>query len=149
MDLGQLIQQILEQARDEIRANLSANNINASGRTSASIQVKRTADGFKLVGGGAENGAAPLFTTEIGRAAGKIPANFTDILMEWASAKGLDIDPWAVAMSIKKKGTRRHYQEGGQKDVYSTVTKQTEKRLQEGIGQAVMSRVRESIRKNF
>ena len=60
MTLDQSILQILTSTQVKIRANMQAAGINASGRTSASIQVRKTADGYALVGGGGK--AAPLQT---------------------------------------------------------------------------------------
>lgn len=147
MTLDELIHSELKEAQSQIQANMASKGINASGRTSASIRIVRYEGGIKLVGGGDD--AAPLPTVEIGRKAGKVPYNFADILREWADAKGIDINPWAVVMTIKKKGTVRHRDQSKQKDVYSTISKETIERLRKGIGQVVMSQIREAIRTNF
>lgn len=147
MTLDQSILQILTNTQTKIRANMQAAGINASGRTSASIQVRKTADGYALVGGGGK--AAPLQTLEIGRPPGKIPYNFAEILKEWANAKGLDINPWAVAMTIKHYGTERWRDPSKRRDIYSTPSRQAAEELQSTISGVLFTEIRQIIQSNF
>ena len=50
-ELETQIIRILTETRDEIRANMEAKKINASGRTSASLRVEKFDGGYRLVGG--------------------------------------------------------------------------------------------------
>ena len=119
---------VLTQARDEIRANMEAENVNASGRTSASIRVEVYDGGFRLIGG--TNGThpierplgvvdasdtAPIPTLEVGRTGGDVPKGFYYIIREWSREKGLRFSSesergtfaYFVARKIARDGTRR------------------------------------------
>ncbi len=130
--LEQDIKRILEQTRDEIRANMESQRINASGRTSASIKVEEYDKGLRLVGGG--QGAAPVPTLEFGREGGKVPRGFYGIIRQWARDKGLvfaterERNTFAhfVARKIAREGTRRHEQHA---DVYSTPVEDAKERI--------------------
>lgn len=89
MDVRKEIAGILENARADIQANLEAEGVNASGRTSNSLQVEVYADGVRLFSDGS---GAPIQTTEFGRRAGAIPSNFTDIIEQWSRDKGISFD---------------------------------------------------------
>ena len=87
---------ILTDTRDKIRANMDAQKVNASGRTSASIRVEPYEGGVKLVGGTDSDrkiedypailgtldvsDTAPIPTLEVGRVGGNI--------REWSREKG-------------------------------------------------------------
>ena len=80
---------ILSETRDKIRANMDAQKVNASGRTSASIRVEPYEGGVKLVGGTDSDhkiedypailgtldasDTAPIPTLEVGRVGGNVP----------------------------------------------------------------------------
>ena len=83
----QNIAQILLQARDEIRANMAAKGINASGRTSAALQVVQRGGKISLIKAQGEN--APFGTLQYGRAGGRVPVGFYEILKQWSRDKGL------------------------------------------------------------
>lgn len=126
----------LEQTAAVIRTNMQAKDINASGRTSASIRVRAYEGGFQLVGGG--QNTAPFPTVEVGRPGGNVPGGmvlrkngvldvsntFKAILMQWAKDKGIDMD-WGGATMLGRRiaavGTLRHQ---SNEDVYSTDAKQ-------------------------
>lgn len=135
----------LEQTAAVIRVNMQAKNINASGRTSASIHTRAYAGGFQLIGG-AQN-TAPFPTVEIGRPGGNIPGGmvrckngvldvsntFKAILLQWAKDKGLNMD-WGGATMLGRRiaavGTLRHQ---SNEDVYSTEVKQAVTRIQQDV----------------
>lgn len=128
---------VLEQTKQEIRANMSSKRINASGRTSESLRVEKYADGLRLVGG--TNGThditdspsiygsdtAPIPTLEFGRKGGKVPRGFYYIIKEWTREKGLSFADegerstfaFFVARKISREGTKRDKENA---DVYST-----------------------------
>ena len=56
------IERVLLEVRDEIRAKMASEGVNASGRTSAGIQVQRYENGVRLVLTGDD--VAPLATLE-------------------------------------------------------------------------------------
>ena len=133
MTLEQDILRILTQTRDEIRANMSAKGINASGRTSASLTAEPYAKGVRLYFKAGD--VAPMQTLEIGRPGGPVPYNMTDIIVQWSRDKGLN---WgdekqrrkiagAVAWGkIRRIGTDRH---ANPVDVYSTPVAKARKEI--------------------
>lgn len=134
------IVQLLEQAKLDIQANMAMNGINATGRTSDSFHVVEADGHIMLVMGG--DGTAPLATLEIGRAGGKVPYNFQEILFEWSKDKGIPFPDdrqrktfaWFLSQKIKREGTQRHKTPV---DVYSTVVHDTVEKLKPAIVQAV------------
>lgn len=110
----QNIAQILLQARDEIRANMAAKGINASGRTSAALQVVQRGGKIALIKAQGQN--APFGTLQYGRAGGSVPAGFYDILKQWSRDKGLSFGTetergtfaYFLARKIAREGTNRH-----------------------------------------
>lgn len=115
---------ILYLAIDDIRNEMEAKGINASGRTSASFRVVREGTHIAIVMGG-EN-TAPLTTLEVGRPGGNVPGGFVTtkagiqdvsktfkwILIQWAREKGIPDFGWGNATMlgrrIAEKGTLRH-----------------------------------------
>lgn len=140
MDITTQVTQLLEQAKDQIQSAMSANNINASGRTSDSFHVISGDGHIMLVMGG--EGTAPLATLEVGRSEGKVPYGFTDILLEWSKAKGISFPDermrktfaWFLGRRIAEQGTLRHK---NHVDIYSTIVHYTVEQLKSGIVQAV------------
>ena len=134
-DLKGQITDALTQTRDEIRANMEAKRINASGRTSASLRVDEYPLGVRLVGGSDRthtippgiyaSDTAPIPTLEVGRAGGKVPQGFYYIIREWTKEKGLSFAneserntfSYFVARKIAREGTKRNVMPV---DVYST-----------------------------
>lgn len=149
------IRKILEQAKEQIKLNLDVENINASKRTSDSLQVVEYDGGVKLVIGGEDT--APLSTLEIGRPGGPVPFNFTEIIKQWIIDKGLSTNPipyvrqpsdrWqpkytpeerglnaaagAIVQKIKTIGTDRHIQP--RNDIYSNIVEKTKEILKKEI----------------
>ena len=134
-DLKGQIADALTQTRDEIRANMEAKRINASGRTSASLRVDEYPLGVRLVGGSDRthtippgiyaSDTAPIPTLEVGRTGGKVPQGFYYIIREWTKEKGLSFAneserntfSYFVSRKIAREGTRRNVMPV---DVYST-----------------------------
>jgi hypothetical protein len=110
----QNIAQILLQARDEIRSNMQAKGINASGRTSAALEVVQGGGKIALIKTQGQN--APFGTLQYGRAGGRVPAGFYDILKQWSRDKGLSFSSeqergtfaYFLARKISREGTQRH-----------------------------------------
>lgn len=110
----QNIAQILLQARDEIRANMAAKGINASGRTSAALQVRQNGSRIELVKVAGNN--APFGTLQYGRSGGRVPSGFYEILKQWSRDKGLSFSTeterctfaYFLSRKIAREGTKRH-----------------------------------------
>ena len=113
-EFAQNIAQILTQARDEIRANMQAKGVNASGRTSAALQVVQRGGKIELIKAAGQN--APFGTLQYGRSGGRVPAGFYEILKQWSRDKGLTFSSetergtfaYFLARKIAREGTQRH-----------------------------------------
>lgn len=142
----------LEQLRADIVAQIEAKKITASGRTQRSLRVERYSEGVRLIAG--EGNRAPIPTLEIGRPGGKVPLNFTDIIVQWSKDKGLQ---WgddrqrrriagAVAWGkIARVGTDRHKHH---EDVYSTLVEQTASDINNSLRGYILARISEQIKSN-
>lgn len=161
MDYREQIIKILEGARDEIRGNMSASGINASGRTSNSLRVEKYEQGFRLMGGtngrhGVGDGSiyasdtAPIPTLEIGRAGGAVPKGFYYIIKEWSKEKGITFAKeserstfaYFVAKKIAREGTARHV---SPVDVYSTPVNKAVGLVRDMLGKYVSSEIARAI----
>ena len=139
---------ILLDVRAEIQSNMESKGINASGRTSRGMQVQRYESGVRLVLAGAD--VAPLATLEVGRAGGRVPRGFTDIIEQWSREKGLTFAnekdrrsfAYFTARKIAREGTERHKMPV---DVYSdAVTRGVDK-----IKQLVNAQVTQYVHQNL
>ena len=148
MAIDEYIEQRLEKLKSEIVGNMASKKINASGRTAASFRVEKYDNGFRLIGGG--EGAAPLFTLEVGRVAGKVPMGFTSILVKWSRDKGLTFATererntfaYFLGKKIAKEGTKRNKQN---EDIYSSAVKSAV----EDISKQLLVSIKEQIQLNF
>ena len=95
IDVKQIVLEILETAKIEIQENMATEGINASGETSASLEVYEHGD----IVGLANSNSNPFETTEEGRKPGNVPRNFTEIIYQWHKDKGLD---WGNEKEAKK-----------------------------------------------
>lgn len=141
---------MLEEAKDAIRANMKAKNINASGRTSASLRVVRDFGSVALVIGGTGERTAPLETLEVGRPGGAVPKGFYQIIKEWSRDKGITFAnerqrstfAYFTAKKIKEEGTVRHH---APVDVYTSVVLETADRLKKDFAVEVTKQVHDAI----
>ena len=148
MTIDEYIEQRLEKLKSEIVGNMASKKINASGRTAASFRVEKYDYGFRLIGGG--EGAAPLFTLEVGREGGKVPMGFTSILVQWSRDKGIAFSTekerntfaYFLGQKIAKEGTNRNKQN---EDVYSTAVKSAV----DDISKKLSVSIKEQIQLNF
>ena len=151
MDLADIIVDALEKAKQQIQDNMAAKNINASGRTSRSFRVERYDRGVRLVMGGTGEPNAPLETLEVGRAAGPIPANMTDILVQWSKDKGIPFDresqrrsfAYLLGRRIEREGTLRNKDNV---DVYTTVVMDTADSIVREVTVTVTKKIHEQLR---
>ncbi len=148
-DLTRVITDRLERLRADIVAEITNKRITASGRTQNSLQVEQYNGGVRLVANAGNR--APIPTLEIGRPGGKVPRNFTDIIVEWSRAKGLawgnDIQRRRIAGAvawgkIRRVGTDRHLRP---ENVYSTLVQEAVQDLRGYI----MTSIDKQIKSNF
>lgn len=126
MDIRNSILTILERCRSDIATNMDTQDVNASGRTVGSLSVVSDDKGLRL--GLFGNSHAPLGTLEVGRAGGRVPAGFYQIIKQWTRDKGISFATesergtfaYFVSRKIAREGTQRHRLPV---DVYSTPTK--------------------------
>lgn len=144
---------ILTQARDEIRANMQTQNINASGRTSAALQVRQNGSRLELVKVAGDN--APFQTLQYGREGGKVPAGFYYIIKQWTRDKGLQFDTesqrgtfaYFTARKIAREGTKRH--ETPNTQVYSEPIKKAVEAVSQEVRRYILQGVQTTIKANF
>ena len=157
---------ILSETRDKIRANMDAQKVNASGRTSASIRVEPYEGGVKLVGGTDSDhkiedypailgtldasDTAPIPTLEVGRVGGNVPRGFYYIIREWSREKGLNFSSesergtfaYFVARKIARSGTKRSTDP---LDIYSTPVDEAKAKINEILRERLGRAVRASL----
>lgn len=157
---------VLEQTKQEIRANMEARRINASGRTSASLRVETYDKGVRLVGGtegthrvteypawrGTADApdTAPIPTLEFGRKGGDVPRAFYYIIKQWSRDKGLQFGSesergtfaYFVARKIARDGTQRNKQHT---DVYSTPVENAKERITQAIQASVNNTLKAAL----
>lgn len=134
------ISAILERTKAQVLQNMQTLNINTSGRTAASMSVWSDEKGVRLGLRGYNN--APAATLEVGRAGGKVPAGFYEIIKQWTRDKGLSFESerergtfaYFVARKIAREGTQRHRIPA---DVYSTPARQAVPVIRETLAQLV------------
>lgn len=151
MDIADIVIEVLEQAKQRIQDNMAAKDINASGRTSRSFRVERYNGGVRLVMGGTGEPTAPLETLEVGRPAGPIPSNMTDILVQWSKDKGIPFDresqrrsfAYLLGRRIQREGTLRHKHN---EDIYTTVVMETAESIVGEVTVAVTKKIHEQLR---
>lgn len=152
-ELAQSIAQILVQARDEIRANMRTQGINASGRTSAALQVRTDGTRVQLVKVAGNN--APFQTLQYGRAGGRVPARFYHIIKQWTRDKGLTFGSesergtfaYFVARKIALQGTARH--NAPNTNVYSEPIKKATETISKEVRKYVLQAITANIKANF
>lgn len=148
MQITDQIAQILETCKGKIQANMASRNINASGRTSASLKVERYSGGVRLVSRGSN--IAPFETVQFGRGAGRVPAGFYYILKQWSRDKGLVFDreskrstfAYFLSRKIAREGTGRHRTPDDQ--VYTPAVTEAVEEIRKIIG----TEIRELIKTN-
>lgn len=105
------IEMILDECRVEIQRNMADNDINASGRTSASFKVEKYAGGVRLVSRGED--IAPFSSIENGNPPAWLSRN---VLRQWVIEKGIEFNSeeereafvWNLQQKIGWEGTERH-----------------------------------------
>ena len=148
MDIRQNIASILERCKADIETNMETQNVNASGSTVGSLAVISDNDGLRL--GLFGNTHAPLGTLEVGRAGGRVPAGFYQIIKQWTRDKGLSFATesergtfaYFVARKIARDGTQRHRLPV---DVYSTPAKAARNEIESVLRNMIQAFIKTSV----
>lgn len=147
-DIRQDIAAILERCRSDIETSMETQGVNASGRTVGSLAVVSDDKGLRL--GLFGNAHAPLGTLEVGRAGGRVPAGFYQIIKQWTRDKGLQFVnesergtfSYFVARKISREGTQRHM---FPIDVYSTPAKAARNAIESVLRNMVKVGIKTSV----
>lgn len=94
-----------------ISNNIEGEGKRASGRTQESMSVTVADEDDAIVGtlsGRAYFGALETGSKPWRNQYKRVPKFFADIIAEWAEDKGVDINPYAVATTIMRKGSKQH-----------------------------------------
>lgn len=129
-DINEILRQHLTAIKSRIAEQMATSRRNASGRSVASLKVE-VGDGHAILWG-----SKSFIAMEKGRGPGAVPVGFTEIIMDWAKAKGISANAkpgknvsketamrsfaGAVAYNIMKKGTKIHRTKQYD-DIYTTV----------------------------
>ena len=148
MEIRNSILTILERCKSDIETNIETQNVNASGRTVGSLAVVSDDKGLRL--GLFGNSHAPLGTLEVGRAGGRVPAGFYQIIKQWTRDKGLQFASesergtfaYFVSRKIAREGTQRHRLPV---DVYSTPTKAARNEIESILRNMIQAFVTTSV----
>lgn len=115
--INKYIEKGLNDLKNEIINRHKADGQVASGDTMRSFVVEKVGEmHYRLVQRGEK--FAPAETLDVGRAGGKVPRDFWQIIKRWAEAKGISFQDEkqanrfarSVAWNIHKVGTARHKQ---------------------------------------
>lgn len=121
----------LEDLKRRITENMGKADQIVTGKTRDSMQVEVRSLAGVLTGRQAfatlETGSRPW-----SRPPKRVPKWFADLIGEWITAKGLDLNQWAVAHNIIHQGSQL-YRTGGRADVYSPELQKTVDRIGERI----------------
>lgn len=122
-----ILHEELAKLRERIKANMDAAGQTTSGKTAESMNVELRGDVASATG--ILSGRQAFATLETGsspwsKQPGRVPRFFADIIGEWIEKKGLDLNKWAVAHSIIRKGSSL-YRSGGRADIYSPEIEKT------------------------
>lgn len=165
MDLRQQVLQILAAARDDIRQQMQSQGVNASGRTSESIQVRETNNGAQLVGGNSKQhtftvagitfnayDTAPIPTLQTGTAPWsskpkRVPFWFAAHIYQWTIDKALRAASDKERMSLSFAIARKLINDGSERhrvpvDIYTTAAQ----KAAGGIRQAVLAATKNKIK---
>lgn len=152
MDVNKGVQDILQEAKAQIVANMQSKGVNASGRTSRNFEVRQRQGGWLLLLNDANTPRAPLGTLEVGRAGGSVPRGFYYIIRKWTEEKGLQFDTerergtfaYFVARKIAREGTTRHR---APIDIYTTPAKQASEKIKGVFSRFVSLSLRQRAKK--
>ena len=137
-----IINEELLKLKDVIATNIVAQGLNASGKTSKSLEIVQNENGTALMG------RSFFAVLETGRKAGKVPKNFRQIIEKWATDKGLTFETpaklrsfsYLVARKIAAEGTKQ-YRTGRRTDVFTDSINETVTSIQNQLGSEVLKEI--------
>ena len=143
MNLKPVFEKAAQDYVKRIRENLSQTGTDASGKTSQSVSYRATESGFEVVGGReffptVETGSKPS-TKKPGR-------KMIESISLWKEIRSLQASPWAIAVSILKRGSSL-WRKGGRKNIYSNVRADAQKEVPELIGKALRRDVLNKVKR--
>lgn len=130
-----ILREELQRLKGQVINNMYAARKVVTGSFANSLAVSVRGDNY---GTSAKLTAAPYFATvETGSAPWRrkyktAPKFFAEIIGEWIDAKGLSLNPYAVATTIMRKGSKL-YREGGRTDIYSDEIPKTVEEMQQRL----------------
>lgn len=132
MTIEEIIREELEALKARITANMQAAGQIVTGKTAGSMAVETSEDGGSLTA----DRHFPV--VEVGSKPWRVqyksaPKFFAEIIGEWLKNKGLSLNPYAVATTIMREGSRL-YREGGREDIYSNEIEECLSRIEDRIG---------------
>ncbi len=147
------VAKILEQAKADIQARMASENINATGRSSASWRVEQYPGGVRLVYGNPDT--APLPSLEVGISPEEAPTDmrtFMAALIDWSRAKGIQFPTegkrrsfaYLLGRRIQREGTLRHMKPV---DVYTTIVMDAAEQVKGAVTVTVTQYIHEQLRK--
>lgn len=134
-DIRKIVEEEMAKAKAHITANIDSHGKRASGKTAESMQVQVADEGSAVVGtlsgraffGALETGSKP-WKTQYKTA----PKFFADIIAEWAQNKGVDANPYAIATTIMRKGSKQH-REGPITTIFTEEIDATVQRIEQRV----------------
>ena len=130
-EIRKILLEELEDLKRRITENMGRADQIVSGKTRDSMQASVQGNAGVLTGRQAfaalETGSRPW-----SRKPKRTPKWFADLIGEWISQRGLDLNQWAVAHTIIHKGSKM-YRTGGRADIYSPELQKTVDRIGDRI----------------
>lgn len=130
-EIRKILLEELEDLKRRITENMGRADQIVSGKTRGSMQASVQGNAGVLTGRQAfaalETGSRPW-----SRKPKRTPKWFADLIGEWISQRGLDLNQWAVAHTIIHKGSKL-YRTGGRADIYSPELQKTVDRIGDRI----------------
>lgn len=149
-EVQQTLQQIFEQAAEDIRQRHQAAGQVASGRTRDSIRVEVVPSVFGATAtmygreyfGSLETGSKPW-----SKQYAHPPRAFVNTIQEWMDDKGLTgISAYLVARKIMMEGSSL-YRKGGREDIFTPAMEQVEQRVGEEISKIFDSIITQTLKR--
>lgn len=131
-DVDNILNEELNKFKAQVVKNLYSARKVVTGSFMRSLRVNVGGETGKVT-------AAPYFSTvETGSSPWKrqyksAPKFFAEIIEAWISKKGLSLNPYAVATTIMRKGSKL-YREGGREDIYSNEIPKTIEDIKARLG---------------
>lgn len=132
----QTLENWLNKQKDSLLDSQRQKGLYASGQSAANTYIKMDSNGGSLIG------PAYWRQQEEGRAPGELPP--IEEIERWIAIRGLPHDPWAVAISISKKGTVA-FRKGGTDVISDVINQQSIDELLVELGATLITNVKSEI----